>query len=270
MTISEMSARTMTEACNPSSRAIGSFLVEYTAWLMGCGATCIRIEKNVGRIAASYGVRTEMTVMPRHIQLSVMDREDMECITLNVAVKAVPIDFSLNTSLSELSWRIADRHIPLEEAIDIFRKITVEATGRKGKYVPLLVAAANASFCRLFGGDAVAMAIVAAATLAGYMLKNALLSRHVDVRVVFIACAFVSSVLGSTGLLFGLGGTSDVALATSVLYLVPGIPLINSFSDMLYRHYLSAFCRFADAAIFTCCLSIGLCLGMLAMGVGMF
>ena len=99
MTISEMSARTMTEACNPSSRAIGSFLVEYTAWLMGCGATCIRIEKNVGRIAASYGVRTEMTVMPRHIQLSVMDREDMECITLNVAVKAVPIDFSLNTSL---------------------------------------------------------------------------------------------------------------------------------------------------------------------------
>ena len=76
--------------------------------------------------------------------------------------------------------------------------------------------------------------------------------------------------LGSTGLLFGLGGTSDVALATSVLYLVPGIPLINSFSDMLYRHYLSAFSRFADAAILTCCLSIGLCLGMLAMGVGMF
>ena len=144
----------MTEACNPSSRAIGSFLVEYTAWLMGCGATCIRIEKNVGRIAASYGVRTEMTVMPRHIQLSVMDREDMECITLNVAVKAVvlktfPIDFSLNTSLSELSWRIADRHIPLEEAIDIFRKITVEATGRKGKYVPLLVAAANPSMAEL-------------------------------------------------------------------------------------------------------------------------
>ena len=77
-----------------------------------------------------------------------MDREDMECITLNVAVKAVPIDFSLNTSLSELSWRIADRHIPLEEAIDIFRKITVEATGRKGKYVPLLVAVVATCRCQ--------------------------------------------------------------------------------------------------------------------------
>lgn len=249
---------------------VASFIAEYASWLMGCGATCIRIEKNVNRMAAAYGVRVDMTVMPRHIQMSVMDLSGTKSLTLNVGVKAVPIDFSLNTRLSELSWRISDRHLPLAEAIGIMRRDTAAAMTGRSEWIPLLVSLANASFCRLFGGDFISMGIVALATLAGYMLKNAMLARHIDVRAVFIACGFVSSVLGSAGLLFGIGNTPDIALATSVLYLVPGIPFINSFSDMLYRHYLSALSRFMDATVLTCCLSIGLCLGMLVMGVGMF
>ncbi|MDE6344424.1 MAG: threonine/serine exporter family protein, partial [Muribaculaceae bacterium] len=62
----------------------------------------------------------------------------------------------------------------------------------------------------------------------------------------------------------------SIALGTSVLYLVPGIPFLNSFSDMIYRHYFCAFCRFTDAVVLTCCLSIGLCAGMMLMNVGMF
>ena len=114
------------------------------------------------------------------------------------------------------------------------------------------------------------MAVVALATLAGYFVKQQLLERRVDVRAVFIICAFVSGVLGATDGLFGLGATPQVAIGTSVLYLVPGIPLLNSFSDLLDRRYICAFGRFADAAVLTACLSAGLCTAMLLMGVGMF
>lgn len=134
----------------------------------------------------------------------------------------------------------------------------------------VLAAFANASFCRLFGGDFMAMLVVWIATLAGYFLKILLLGRGVDVRVMAIVCAFVSAVLGTTDQLFGLGSTPDIALGTSVLYLVPGIPFINSFSDLLYRHYLCCFSRFMDAVVLTCCLSLGLCAAMLLMNVGMF
>ncbi len=85
-----------------------------------------------------------------------------------------------------------------------------------------------------------------------------------------MACAFVSSVLAAAGYLFSLGGTPDVAMATSVLYLVPGIPFLNAFSDMVDGHYICFFSRMTDAAILTCCLSAGLCLGMKLMNVGMF
>jgi uncharacterized membrane protein YjjP (DUF1212 family) len=59
-------------------------------------------------------------------------------------------------------------------------------------------------------------------------------------------------------------------MATSVLYLVPGIPYINSVSDMLDGHYLCAFGRLMNAVILTCCLSAGLCGGLLLMGLKLF
>ena len=36
------------------------FLAEYAAWLLGCGATCIRITKNVIRIAEAWNLKTEI------------------------------------------------------------------------------------------------------------------------------------------------------------------------------------------------------------------
>lgn len=255
----------------PTSREVGYFLADYVAWLMGCGATCIRIEKNVNRIARTYGKRVEITVMPRHIQMTVFDRDhEFECLTLNFAVKGCPVSYSLNTRLSELSWKISDRNLPLSRARVIFDRIVTSGSPQNPWIVLLLVTLANMSFCRLFGGDFIACGVVGAATLAGYRLKTFLLSRKADVRVVFIICAFVSAVLGCTDLLFHFGQTPAIALGTSVLYLVPGIPLLNSFSDMLNRHYICAFSRFMDAAVLTCCLSIGLCMAMLVMNVGMF
>lgn len=258
------------ESIVPSAGEVGRFLAQYASWLMGCGATCIRIEKNVDRIARSYDKRVEISIMPRHIQLSVFSADnDCECLTVNTSVKSIPINFSINARLSELSWKIADKKLPLTQAKRLFNKI-IPGTPQDIRTTLLLVGCANASFCRLFGGDFVAMGVVGIATVAGYWLKTFLLSRHVDVRVVFMLCAFVSAVLGCTDILFSLGSTPTIALSTSVLYLIPGIPFINSFSDMLYRHYVCALSRFSDALVLTCCLSAGLCLGMLVMNVGMF
>ncbi len=83
-------------------------------------------------------------------------------------------------------------------------------------------------------------------------------------------CAFVSSVIGASASLFGLGNTPEIAVGTSVLYLVPGIPFLNSFSDLLAGHYICAFSRMTHAVVLTCCLSLGLCGGLMLMGIGMF
>lgn len=252
-----------------NSKEVCLFLTEYAVSLLGCGATCMRIEKNIDRMAASFGKKVEITIMPRHVHMTVWHPGADDIYTFISSVKPAPISFTLNTRLSELSWNVADNRLPLHEAENLLHKIIASDT--ENPWLTLLLASlANASFCGIFGGDWIAMAIVFVATVAGFNLKQTLLSRHVDVRVVFFICAFVSSVIGATDFLFPSSSTPAVAVGTSVLYLVPGIPFLNSFNDLIYKHYICAYCRLADALILTGCLSLGLCLGMRLMNVGMF
>jgi uncharacterized membrane protein YjjP (DUF1212 family) len=70
--------------------------------------------------------------------------------------------------------------------------------------------------------------------------------------------------------LFNLSTTPQITVSTSVLYLTPGIIFLNSFSDLLNKHYICAYSRLVDAFMFTCCLSLGLCVALMLMQVGMF
>lgn len=255
----------------PSAQQVCVFLARYGTALLGCGATCIRLEKNINRIAGAWGMETSVTIMPRHLHITVSDPGSGDLFTAIDAVTPAAVSFSLNTSLSRLSWEVADCQLNYKDTVARFDEMVSNCSGRLSRMGELmLVSAANASFCRLFGGDVIAMAVVAVATFAGYYLKVLMVERHIDVRVVVMASAFVSAVLAAGDALFGLGSTPQVALATSVLYLVPGVPLLNSFSDVLYRHYICAFSRLVDATVTIACLSVGLCGGMLLMNQGMF
>lgn len=266
-----MISRTLTiyDPMQPTINDLTLFLARYSAILLGSGATCMRLEKNVGRIAGAYDKEAELTITPRHINISVYKPGKTDVITAIASVARTPISFDVNTRLSKLSWAIADHKVDFTEARRQLEACQHPREQSKWE-LTTIVAFANASFCSLFGGDWIAMGVVWMATFAGYYMKLLLASRGVDARAVWLICSFISAVLGATDRLFALGTTPEIALGTSVLYLVPGIPFINSFSDVLYRHYICAFSRFCDAAVLTACLSIGLCAGMLLMNAGMF
>ena len=261
--------RMTTTTSDPTPRQLCDFLAEYASCLFGSGATCIRLEKNVTRMAERAGMAGQLSILPRHIHVSVRDRAAGDCATQLVTTAERPVSFDINTRLSRLSWDYADGKIDFVGMMGRFREI-VASPGSNPWAVLVLASLANAAFCRLFGGDFVAMAVVFVATLAGFSLKQTMAERHIDVRLIFVVCSFVSAVLAASDGLFGLGSTPDIALGTSILYLVPGIPFINSFSDMLDRHYICAFGRMMNAVMLTACLSIGLCCGMMLMKVGMF
>lgn len=260
--------RIATDSYQPSTCQACRFLSEYAVVLFGSGATCIRIEKNVQRIAQSLGMDSQFSILPRHIHISVSS-SPTDTNTQVAAIEDMPISFEKITLLSRLSWDMADRLVDFNQATSILNDI--KSSKGIGRWPLLfLVSLANASFCRLFGGDFLAMGIVFLATFAGFFMKQKLTSHHVDFRITVFICAFISAVLAAGDSLFGVSSTPDVAIGTSVLYLVPGIPFINSFCDMIDRHYLCAFGRLMNAIVICACLSLGLCFAMLLMGVGMF
>lgn len=85
------------------------FLSDYAAWLLGCGATCIRIEKNVKRMAERWNMISEMTILPSHIHMTVWNDDRSHSYSNIVRLHHTGISFDINTQLSKLSWAIADR-----------------------------------------------------------------------------------------------------------------------------------------------------------------
>lgn len=250
----------------PEIPAIASFLSEYAAWLLGCGATCIRIEKNSRRIATAFGVGLDISVMPSHVIVAVWRGSESETyVTMRKTVNC-GISFDLNAKLSRLSWKISDSNLDLQSAKRIFTSI--KDTGPTGKWtILLLTSVANASFCRLFGGDLIAMMTVFISTIIGYRVKQIMLEGKKDTRLTFLCASFFSASISASGHIFEIGSTPEIALGTSVLYLIPGVPYINAVNDLIDRHYLCAFSRFTEAVTLTACLSAGLCIGILLLGL---
>lgn len=245
-----------------------SFIAEYASWMQGCGATCIRIQKNVKRIADHFGITAGITIMPTYVEVingnPVINNNYPE-----IAIRKIQpcgINFTINANLSRLSWEIADKKFTLDEAYAEFNKIVSSPPTNKWR-VLIQASLANAAFCRLFQGDAVAMAIVFVTTLIGFRLRQVMLAKHCDFRITVICASFVSATLAACCYRFGFGGTPEIALGTSVLYLIPGVPYIDAVSDIIDKQYLCALYRVMDAGIITICLTIGLCLGIMLLGL---
>lgn len=250
-----------------SLREASKFISEYAVLLFGSGATCVRMDKNIRRIARSLGMQVEYSILPRHIHITVEKGEHH--YTNVVAIKDLPPSFAIISNLSKLSWQMADRDMSLHCAQGTMRRIA--KTRRVYPWLLRLgVSLANACFCGLFAGDIWAMAIVFIATYVGFWIKQILSGHHWDFRLVIIVAAFVSTLIASAGVLYIDSDTPGIAISTCILYLVPGIPFINSFCDLLDRHYLCSLGRMLNALVMMACLSIGLIAGMMLMKVPMF
>ncbi|EAI6214535.1 threonine/serine exporter, partial [Campylobacter jejuni] len=109
-----------------------------------------------------------------------------------------------------------------------------------------------------FGGDFGAGNLVFFATFVGLLLRYILTKAKIDLRIQYILCSFISSWFVFFGLDMGYTNTSDVALGSSILYLIPGVFFINSVIDILKDHILMGLSRIISVAILICCIALGI------------
>lgn len=231
------------------------FLAQYCRRLLGSGVHTSRVIRNACRIAECRDMDLHVLVTVRCLILTLRHCHHHEVATRVVAVPALPISFELNSALSALSWEAYDGKWGLDRIRSRYEEI-IHRPARSPWIVLVLLALANGAFCRLFGGDWLAIAFVAVATAVGFRLKLWLVSRHVNHFFVTALCAFVASMTASPALLTDC--TAQIALATSPLFLVPGVPLINSVIDTVEGHVLTGMSRLATALLTVVCIAIGL------------
>lgn len=234
---------------------ITHFLLEYANRLMGSGVHTSRVVRNTCRIGRSLDVETNVCVMQNNLIVHVRDVENDETYSEMGAIPAFPISFELNAELSALSWDAYDQRLALPDLRGRYAQII--ARPRLNPLCTLfLVAFANASFCALFGGDWTSRGIVFLATIVGFCLRQQMQRRHINHYIVFVVSAFAASLAASTALM--LDTTAEIALATSVLYLVPGVPLLNGVIDIVEGYVNTGCSRLIQALLLVLCIAVGL------------
>lgn len=231
------------------------FIAEYATYLLGSGVHTSRVIRNSQRIGESQGVDLQLSSFQRSTILTVRDEQSGEAVTRVVKIPALPISFERNSDLSALSWDAYDDKLPLaairSRYAELIAKPRIDPI-----FVLLTVGLANASFCRLFGGDWTAMGIVFTSTLVGFAAKQRMQAHGVNHFLIFIIAAFMASLCATAALRFDCA--AEIALATSPLFLVPGVPLINGVIDIVEGHILIGFSRLISALLLIICIAIGL------------
>ncbi|GAL13965.1 putative membrane protein [Vibrio astriarenae] len=124
-----------------------------------------------------------------------------------------------------------------------------------------------ACFSRLAGGDAVVFVMTFIASAFGMIVRQELGHRHFNPLLNFAATAFVTSTISAQAVIFSIGNRPTIAMASSVLMLVPGLPLINAVADMLKGYINMGIARFMMASLLTLATSVGIVASMSLTGI---
>jgi uncharacterized membrane protein YjjP (DUF1212 family) len=251
----------------PTIEQIADLLTDISCELMSSGAHTMRIIQNLSRMADTFGYTMDLSVFQLSIMMTIMNKEDqMKRLTQIKKTKHLTLNFTIVSELSALSWNTYDKKLSFDEIKQHFNEIISQK--RMSRWlVLLLVSCANAAFCALFKGDIYAISLVFMATLAGFFLRQEMIKLHINHLVIFTSSAFLASLVAGLGYVFHLGNTPEIALASSVLFLIPGVPLINSILDIIEGHILTGIARLVNASSLIVCIALGLFASMLILGL---
>jgi len=246
-------------------RVIGALLLEIGALLMGSGANTNRVRLTIGRIAKSYGFKVDFLITHRAIMLTLNDKNQHFFSEIKQTYASVP-NFKMVSGISKLSWRIVEEKPPLDtvwneierlKGLSPYPRIIVLST----------VALACSSFCRLAGGNFTEMLMVFVASFCGLFVKQELSKKKVNPYFSVFLASFITTMLcGGVGFWYPYEHDS-MTFVTSILYLIPGIPLINSMSDILDGNSLNGMMRAVNGLVISFAIASGLLIAILIFNV---
>ncbi len=232
-------------------------LLEVGSLLMSAGANTSRIRTTIMRIANAYEYSAELLITHRALMLTVYDDEKDYFFSRLKRTSPHAANFKIVSGISRMSWSIVEERWSLEKVQEEIERL--KQLPHYHRLVTLLmVSLAGASFCRLFGGNWFEMLVAFIATFAGLFVKQEATRKSFNPYLCIFFASFVSSMISGLVVWQKIGLHPDYAFATSVLYLIPGIPLINSLSDLLDGNIMNGIVRGINGLTIAFAIALGM------------
>ncbi|EHA1125596.1 hypothetical protein BOO29_18180 [Vibrio navarrensis] len=244
-----------------NQRAISRLVAQAGQMLLAHGAESTLVGDIMRRIGIASGVN-EVEVALSANALVVTTVKNGHCITTTRSCADRGINMKAITEIQRIC-------IMMEKGILDFsmaqKKLNAISPERYNRWlVVAMIGLSCASFARLAGGDWAVFWMTFLASACGMIVRQEIGHRHFNPLLNFAATAFVTTLISAQAVNFSIGNLPTVVMASSVLMLVPGFPLINAVADMLKGHINMGIARFMMASLLTLATSLGI---VAAMGI---
>jgi uncharacterized membrane protein YjjP (DUF1212 family) len=236
---------------------IGSILLDIGAYLMSSGASSNRVRITVDRVAEAYGYNADMLITNRALMLTVYDTNQKEYFSRVKRTSPHGVNFKIVSGISRMSWRIVEEKWDFEQIkTELNRLINLPPYPRL--LVITMVSLAGASFCRLFEGNFIEMIIAFVATFIGIIVRQEAQKMRFNPYLCVLFASLTASLISGIAFKLGLSSTMEHAFAASVLFLIPGVPLIQSFTDIIDGNILNGMVRSINTMVIIFMIALGL------------
>ncbi|QLG88943.1 threonine/serine exporter family protein [Chitinibacter bivalviorum] len=232
------------------------------------GAGTHRTSMAMQRIAKALGAaRVDIMISSTNIGATVERANELGNETLTAFRKAPHMGANFSSLTAVRHWLHQLEHGEIDAKIA--KRQLDEIAGRATHYprwlITILVGISCGAFAALFGGDIPAIIFTTIGAACGMAVRFFMVLRHFKPSIFATASSFVALLI--TGLLaHQASSTPDAALAASVLFLIPGVPLINGAADLLNGNYLNGIVRFTMSAVIIFGIAVGVSIALRILG----
>lgn len=144
------------------------------------------------------------------------------------------VNFSILTRVDRLSIKAIANRYDKEQIKRELELIKNTPLNYAKPVVVIMVGLACGAFCILFGGDIWAFIITLISASLAMSVRLYMIHHYFNTFLTTATTAFVATILAISAQF--VSKTPEYALASSVLMLIPGVPLINSAEDLIKGH----------------------------------
>jgi uncharacterized membrane protein YjjP (DUF1212 family) len=258
----------------PVQREITRLCIESGLMLLQHGAESALVESVTRRLGLALGVRSvEVAIMAN--ALTVTTLSDNHCITTVRRNEDRGINMHIVTEVQRATLAVEAGEL---DRISYRTRIEAIKPQRYPRWlVALMIGLSCACFARLAqmslpvnedrSWDWYGCGLTFAASSAAMFVRQLLAARHFNPLVNFFVSAFVATSIAGQGVIYKLGLHPKIAMASCVLLLVPGFPMINSVSDMVKGYINTGLSRGMMAVMLGSATSAGIILAMTVWNV---
>lgn len=241
-------------------------LAEIAAMLIRNGANSGRTRRNIERIASAYNFSVQPFFSHSAVVLTVREDLSGKKKTLVKNIGRYHVNYSVISEISIYSWKILRERPTIEEIERKLQEISAEKIYPEW-FKTLMIAMATGALSQMFDGGRMDFLMAFLAATFGFLGRKFLIERRYNTYICWLFGAFVSTSVVNIFRKFGIE-ESQGAITACVLWLIPGVPLINGFLDILEDHVVAGWAKFSMGIMLIFMIAVGFYLSLYLFGYG--